>query len=166
MAARASPGLTVSKERVREVEAAHHARERVVGRAGLDAALHGGHLHVVGAGLLRQLRIGCLQLQGRAAPGHRLLPHSLPPDIPSPCPLPLTTRGLGAAEGWAAAAAQTGRGRRRPAAWPHLTLLLALTARFLPETRLLRMRLKDWRRDFLSDFTRERGPSMAKESLG
>lgn len=47
-----------------------------------------------------------------------------------------------------------------------LTLLLALVGRFLPETRLLRIRLKDWRSDFLSDFTRERGPSMARESLG
>lgn len=52
------------------------------------------------------------------------------------------------------------------AAWPQLTLLLALAARFLPETRLLRMRRKDWRSDFLSDFTRESGPSIAKESLG
>ena len=52
------------------------------------------------------------------------------------------------------------------AAQPRLTLLLALAARFLPETRLLRMRRKDWRRDFLSDFTRDSGPSMARESLG
>lgn len=38
--------------------------------------------------------------------------------------------------------------------------------RFLPDARLLRMRRKDWRNDFLSDFTRDRGPSMARESLG
>lgn len=56
--------------------------------------------------------------------------------------------------------------RRHLAAWPQLTLLLVLVARFLPETRLLRIRRKDWRSDFLSDFTRESGPSMAKESLG
>lgn len=151
MATRASPGLTISKEGVSEVEAAHHTRERVVGGAGLDAALHGGHFHVVGAGLPGQLRVGFLQLEGRGAPGHRLLPHGLPPNIPPP-----TTRGL---------RARPGRGRQRPAAG-HLTLLLALAARFAPDTRLLRMRLKDWRRDFLSDFARERGPSMARESLG
>lgn len=52
------------------------------------------------------------------------------------------------------------------ATWPQLTLLLVLTTRFLPETRLLRMRRKDWRRDFFSDFTRESGPSIARESLG
>lgn len=45
-------------------------------------------------------------------------------------------------------------------------MLPAATARFLPETRLLRMRRKDWRSDFLSDFTRDSGPSMARESLG
>lgn len=38
--------------------------------------------------------------------------------------------------------------------------------RFLPDARLLRMRRKDWRSDFLSDFTRDSGPSMARESLG
>lgn len=43
--------------------------------------------------------------------------------------------------------------------------LLALSL-FLPDTRLLRMRRKDCRRDFLRDFTRDRGPSMASESLG
>lgn len=57
-------------------------------------------------------------------------------------------------------------GRCCLAAWPQLTLLLVLTARFLPETRLLRMRRKDWRSDFLSDFTLESGPSIARESLG
>lgn len=47
-----------------------------------------------------------------------------------------------------------------------LTLLLAVGARFLPETRLLRIRRNDCRSDFLRDFTRDSGPSMAKESLG
>lgn len=165
MPTRASPGLTISKERVSEVEAAHHTRERIVGRAGLDAALHGGHLHVVGAGLLCQLRVGFLQLEGRGAPGRHLLPHSLPPDIPSPCPaFPDHPGAWGLLRGGSGPG--PGRGRQRPAARPQLTLLLAVAARFLPETRLLRMRLKDWRRDFLSDLTRERGPSMAKESLG
>lgn len=89
----------------------------------------------------------------------------------------LTTWGVGAAEGWATEAEQTPGSRPgyissarpgevAPSGWPQLTLLLALVARFLPETRLLRIRLKDWRSDFLSDFTRERGPSMARESLG
>lgn len=132
------PGLTISEKRVREVQAAHHARQGVVGRAGLDAALHGRHLHVLGAGLLRQLRVGLLQLEG---PGS----DTPPPSAPRPAAT-LTPRG------WAA--------------WPQLTLLLALAARFLPETRLLRMRRKDWRSDFFSDFTRDSGPSMARESLG
>lgn len=44
--------------------------------------------------------------------------------------------------------------------------LLPATVRFLPDARLLRMRRKDWRSDFLSDFTRDSGPSMARESLG
>lgn len=52
------------------------------------------------------------------------------------------------------------------AAQPQLTLLVALAARFLPDTRLLRIRRKDWRRDFLRDLTRDSGPSMARESLG
>lgn len=130
---------TISEEGVGEVEAAHHAREGVVGRAGLDAALHRRHLHVVRAGLLRQLCIGLLQLQaGRALSSP---PHALPTRDPPRAWLP-------------------GGG------WSQLTLLLALAARFLPETRLLRMRRKDWRSDFFSDFTRDRGPSMARESLG
>lgn len=49
-----------------------------------------------------------------------------------------------------------------------LTLLEGLPAfsLFLPDTLLLRMRRKDCRRDFLRDLTRDRGPSMASESLG
>lgn len=43
--------------------------------------------------------------------------------------------------------------------------LLAVTL-FLPDTRLLRILRKDWRRDFFRDLTRERGPSIARESLG
>ncbi|TNN41369.1 hypothetical protein EYF80_048458 [Liparis tanakae] len=38
--------------------------------------------------------------------------------------------------------------------------------RFLPDTRLLRMRLKLCRKDFFKDLTRDRGPSIASESLG
>lgn len=51
---------------------------------------------------------------------------------------------------------------------PAVTLLEELlpTTLFLPETLLLRILRKDWRRDFFRDFTRERGPSMARESLG
>lgn len=40
------------------------------------------------------------------------------------------------------------------------------TARFFPETLLFRILLKDWRRDFFRDFTRDSGPSIARESLG
>lgn len=40
------------------------------------------------------------------------------------------------------------------------------TGRFLPDTRLLRMRLKLCRKDFFKDLTRDRGPSIASESLG
>lgn len=49
-----------------------------------------------------------------------------------------------------------------------LTLPVGLltTARFFPETLLFRIRLKDWRRDFFRDFTRDSGPSIARESLG
>lgn len=54
--------LTVPQEGVGEVEAPHHAGERVVGRAGLDPPLHRGHLHLGGARLLGQLRVGLLHL--------------------------------------------------------------------------------------------------------
>lgn len=49
---------------------------------------------------------------------------------------------------------------------PTLPEGLPVLSLFLPDTRLLRMRRNDCRRDFLRDFTRDRGPSMAKESLG
>lgn len=38
--------------------------------------------------------------------------------------------------------------------------------RFFPETLLLRMRLKLCLKDFFKDLTLDRGPSMARESLG
>lgn len=38
--------------------------------------------------------------------------------------------------------------------------------RFLLDTRLRRIRRKDWRRDFFRDFTRDSGPSKASWSLG
>lgn len=38
--------------------------------------------------------------------------------------------------------------------------------RFFPETLLFRMRLKLCLKDFFKDFTLDRGPSMARESLG
>lgn len=48
-----------------------------------------------------------------------------------------------------------------------LTLLVGVViVRFFPETLLLRMRLKLCRRDFFKDLTLDRGPSIAKESLG
>lgn len=85
------PDLTISKERVGEVEAADDAGEGVVGGAGLDAALHWGHLHVMGTGLLSQLRVGLLQLDGQRPPG-RHLPHTPPapplPGAPQPAPSP------------------------------------------------------------------------------
>lgn len=65
------------------------------------------------------------------------------------------------------------RSGHHPAPRPHhpahlacCPTLLPATVRFLPDARLLRMRRKDWRSDFLSDFTRDSGPSMARESLG
>ena len=124
------PILTISKEGVCKVETAHNTREGVVGRAGLDAALHGRHLHILGTSLLRQLRIGLLQLEG-----HKVGPPSCPPP-------------------------------HHPARLACCPTLLPATMRFFPDARLLRMRRKDWRKDFLSDFTRDSGPSMARESLG
>lgn len=48
-----------------------------------------------------------------------------------------------------------------------LTLLVGVVmVRFFPDTLLLRMRLKLCRKDFFKDLTLERGPSMARESLG
>lgn len=132
------------------MQAAHHARQGVVGRAGLDAALHGRDLHVLGAGLLCQLRVGLLQLEGPGSDTASSL------GLPAPRPAATLPPGAGLLP------VRTGL----RAAWPQLTLLLALAARFLPETRLLRMRRKDWRSDFFSDFTRDSGPSMARESLG
>lgn len=38
--------------------------------------------------------------------------------------------------------------------------------RFFPETLLFRMRLKLCLKDFFKDLTLDRGPSMARESLG
>lgn len=38
--------------------------------------------------------------------------------------------------------------------------------RFRLDTRLRRIRRKDWRRDFFRDFTRDSGPSKASWSLG
>lgn len=38
--------------------------------------------------------------------------------------------------------------------------------RFFPETLLLRMRLKLCLKDFFKDLTLDRGPSIARESLG
>ena len=49
------------------------------------------------------------------------------------------------------------------------TLLVGMvvgTGRFLPDTLLLRIRRKLWRRDFFRDLTRDSGPSMARESFG
>lgn len=46
------------------------------------------------------------------------------------------------------------------------TFAALLTWCFLSETRLRRILLKDWRRDFLMLFTLDRGPSMASWSLG
>lgn len=54
-----------------------------------------------------------------------------------------------------------------PFATKDLTLLVGVVmVRFFPETLLLRMRLKLCRKDFFKDLTLDRGPSMAKESLG
>lgn len=48
-----------------------------------------------------------------------------------------------------------------------LTLLVGVVmVRFFPDTLLLRMRLKLCRKDFFKDFTLDRGPSIARESLG
>lgn len=41
-----------------------------------------------------------------------------------------------------------------------------LIVRFFPDTLLLRMRLKLCLKDFFKDLTLDRGPSIAKESLG
>ena len=46
------------------------------------------------------------------------------------------------------------------------TLAALVTWCFLRDTRLRRILRKDWRRDFLMLFTRDRGPSMASWSLG
>lgn len=45
-------------------------------------------------------------------------------------------------------------------------LVGVVMVRFFPDTRLLRMRLKLCRKDFFKDLTLDRGPSIAKESLG
>lgn len=45
-------------------------------------------------------------------------------------------------------------------------LVGVVMVRFFPETLLLRIRLKLCRKDFFRDLTLDRGPSMAKESLG
>lgn len=110
----------------------------------------------------------------------RRLPHSPVPNSPAPSP-PCPhhagrgnrgdqTPGPGPRPGLRPGSAAMPSPQRQPgvtrAAKPQLTLLVALAARFLPETRLLRMRRKDWRRDFFRDFTRDSGPSMARESLG
>lgn len=58
------PGLTISKECVSKVEAAYNTRKGVIGRPRFDAALHRCHLQVMWAGLLCQLCIGLLQLEG------------------------------------------------------------------------------------------------------
>lgn len=176
------PHLTISKKRVSEVEAADDAREGVVGGAGLNAALHWGHLHIVGAGLLSQLRIGLLQLERQWPPGRRLpntLPAPMQPGAQQPGTLLISLaratmgsghqawgQGRGRCPTLLLCPALRGRQAAPRAGWPQLTLLVALVARFLPETRLLRMRRKDWRKDFLRDFTRDSGPSMARESLG
>lgn len=48
-----------------------------------------------------------------------------------------------------------------------LTLLVGVVmVRFFPETLLLRMRLKLCLKDFFKDLTLDRGPSIARESLG
>lgn len=119
------------------------------------------------AGLFRQLCVSLLQLEGRGAPEHHLpcIPSApVRPGAQYPTTLPNSPRSA-----WGPRRLHFHSTACRSSTWaalPQLTLLLALAARFLPDTRLLRMRRKDWRSDFLSDFTRESGPSMAKESLG
>lgn len=45
-------------------------------------------------------------------------------------------------------------------------LVGVVMVRFFPDTLLLRMRLKLCRKDFFKDLTLDRGPSIARESLG
>lgn len=146
--------LTVPQEGVGEVEAAHHAGERVVSRAGLDPPLHRGHLHLGGARLLRQLRVGLLHLArwgGGAGERGSGAPH----------PTHTHTHTQGGVE-----RGGNGEARSRPRSAPTLLEGLPGLSLFLPDTLLLRMRRKDCRRDFFRDLTRDRGPSMASESLG
>lgn len=164
--ARPYPGLTISKECVGKVEAAHDTGKGVVSRPRLDAALHGCHLHVVGAGLLRQLCVGFLQLGGpqdlRGA-----LSRALSAQYPAGIAVQASASQLTTGEHGNPANPSEGSGPGHGhGSRSQLTLLLAVVGRFLPETRLLRIRRNDCRSDFLRDFTRDSGPSMAKESLG
>lgn len=92
------PGLTISKECVSKVEAAYNTRKGVISRPRLDAALYRCYLHIVGAGLLRQLCIGLLQLESQRILEVLFLSGQYPAGIAIRAPASQFTRGSMATE--------------------------------------------------------------------